>query len=472
MGSTALTKEQKKVQRRETLLESPISRAVTSMAIPSIISSTVMSLYNMADTYFVSDLGTAATAAVGVNNSLMQVVQMAGMAVGVGAASYISRLMGARKDDKASSVLSTAFFSAMGFGLIIMVLGLTFMRQLVDLLGATPESFQYSMDYASYILYAAPFMTTVFVMNHCLRAEGSSTFSMIGMVSGSILNCFLDPIMIRGYFGFPAMGVAGAAAATAISKLVSFIVLISPYVLKHSALRINIKICDFSKETLLEIGRIGLPQLTRSGLLTISGVVTNNFAGGFSTSALAAVSVVNRLMHFIASAIMGFGQGFQTVAGFNWGAKKYDRVNAAIKFANLSSICVSSVLALLAVLFPKQILLVFSKAGDAELLRIGTLSLITRCLVIPLHASVLVTQSLFTSIGRAKEALILSLSRQGFCLIPVVIVLTLVFKVEGLAVSQAVADVLSFVIALPMTLKIMKEMRGMHEEQNAVADNQ
>ena len=418
----------------------------------------------MADTYFVSDLGTAATAAVGVNNSLMQVVQMAGMAIGVGASSYISRLMGAKEDDKASSVLSTAFFSAMGFGLVIMILGLTFMHPLVRFLGATPDSVQYSIDYASYILYAAPFMTTVFVMNHCLRAEGSSTFSMIGMVSGSILNCFLDPIMIRGYFGFPAMGVAGAAAATAVSKLVSFIVLISPYVLKHSALRINIKRIDFSKSTVFEISRIGFPTLTRSGLMTLSGIVTNNLAGDFSTAALAAISVVNRLMHFIASAIKGFGQGFQTVAGFNWGAKRYDRVTKSLKFANFAAIAASSVLAILAIFFPKQILLIFSKEGDAEFLRIGLIALVTRCLVIPLHASVLVTQSLFTAIGRAKEALILSLSRQGFCLIPVVIFVTLVWGVIGLALSQAIADVLSFLIAMPMTLKLTKEMKALNTD--------
>jgi len=464
MGSTTLTREQKNERKRETLLNEPISKAVTSMAIPAIISSTVMSLYNMADTYFVSDLGTAATAAVGVNNSLMQIVQMAGMAIGVGAASYISRLMGAKDDKKASTVLSTAFFSAFAIGLVIMLLGLTFMHPLVSFLGATEESFQFSIDYASYILYAAPFMCTVFVMNHCLRAEGSSTFSMIGMVSGSILNCFLDPIMIKGLFGFPAMGVAGAAAATAVSKLVSFIVLISPYFFKHSLLQLSIKNFKLNKDISTEIGKIGLPQLTRSGLLSLSGIITNNLAGDFSTAALAAISVVNRLMHLIASAIMGFGQGFQTVAGFNWGAKKYDRVNKSIKFANVAAIIASSVLAVLAVLFPHQIIGIFNKSQDPELLRIGTLSLIARCAVIPLHASVLVTQSLFTSIGKAKEALILSLSRQGFCLIPVVIALTLIFKVEGLAVAQAVADVLAFIFATPMTLKLMKQMKQMHEE--------
>lgn len=471
MASRTLTQEEKREKRRETLLNQSIPSAVTLMAVPAVISSCVMSLYNMADTFFVSSLGTAATAAVGVNNSLMQLIQMMGMAIGMGASSYISRLMGAKKDDQASSVLSSVFFLAMALGAVVMTFGLLFTEELVAFLGATEDSIQYSIDYANYILYAAPFMTCVFIMNHCMRAEGSSTFAMLGMVSGSILNCILDPIMIFGYFGCPAMGVAGAAAATAISKIVSFIVLFSQYFFKRSVLNISIKLVSYKRDTMLEIGKIGLPTLTRTGLMTLSGIITNNLAGGFSTSALAAISVVNRIMQFIGSAIIGFGQGFQTVAGFNWGAKRYDRVNASIKFANFAAIVASSCLAIIALLFPEQILTVFSKT-DAQVLSVGKLALMTRCAVIPLHASVLVSQSLFTALGKAKQALILSLLRQGICLIPVLVVVTLVFEVNGLAVSQALSDVLSFCVALPMMLGIMKEVKNLHAETEETAEKE
>ena len=464
MAKQAMTQDERRNARRERLLNEPIPSVVTSMAIPTILSSIVMSLYNLADTFFVSSLGTAATAAVGVNHSLQQLIQMAGSAIGIGASSYISRLLGAREDKKASEVMSTTFFTAFGLGLVVMLLGMSFIEPLVRLLGATEDVVPYSIDYASYILYAAPFMATVFVMNQTLRAEGSAALAAAGTVSGSILNVILDPIFIFTL----DLGVAGAAMATAISKFVSFCILITPYLRHRSLLTLHPKNIHYEKDTVSEVAKIGAPTLIRQGLMMIANVITNNVAGAFSTSALAAISVVNRLMMFLGSAIMGFGHGFQSVAGFNWGAKRYDRVFGAFKFAVSCGIIIVTTLAVIAAIIPQQIIGIFTEA-DAEMMSIGVFSLVIRCIVMPLHAFVMVSQSCFTALGKAKQAAILSLSRQGFCLIPCVAVLPRLFGIYGLGCAQAVADVLSLVISLPMTIKLLKEIRRLSKEYTPAA---
>jgi len=459
MSKKNLSQEERRNLRRERLLNEPIPKVVVSMAIPTIMSSIVMSLYNLADTYFVSSLGSAATAAVGINHSLQQLIQMAGSAIGIGASSYISRLLGAREDEKASQVMSTTFFTAFALGLFVLLVGGIFIEPLVRFMGANDDVVPYSIDYASYILYAAPFMATVFVMNQTLRAEGSATFAALGTISGSILKVILDPIFIFTL----DFGVAGAAMATAISKFVSFCILITPYLRHKSLLTLHYKKITYSRDIVSEVSKIGAPTLIRQGLMMVANIITNNVASAFSTSALAAISVVNRLMMFMGSAIMGFGHGFQSVAGFNWGAKRYDRVYKSFLFAAGCGTAVVSTLALVAAIFPEHLIGLFTEA-DAEMMAIGVFSLTFRCLVMPLHAIVMVSQSCFTALGRAKQAAILSLSRQGFCLIPCVAILPLLFDVKGLGAAQGAADILSFCISFPMTLRLLREVRRMHLE--------
>ena len=227
----------KQERRRTMMLNDPLPSVITKMAVPTIISFLINSIYSLADTYFVSSLGTNATAAVSVNSSLDQLIMMCGSMLALGASSYISRLLGQGDDKKANQVLSTGFFLALAFGLTLTVFGSIFIVPMVRLLGATPTCEQYSVDYATYVLLAAPFMATSFVMNHCLRSEGSASLSMIGMSFGGILNCVLDPIFIFGL----DMGVAGASLATAISKVVSFCILMFPYIFRKSLLRLSIR---------------------------------------------------------------------------------------------------------------------------------------------------------------------------------------------------------------------------------------
>lgn len=453
MNLTAVKKD-RQTARREKMLNEPIHKIIPEMAIPTITTMLIMSLYSMADTFFVSTLGTTATGAVGINFSLMSMIQSIGMSIAVGAGSYISRLLGARRDKEASQVVSTAFFLAIGTGLLIMMLGLIFLRPLVVMMGAKGSVISHSMEYARFILLSAGFISGSFVLNQCLRAEGSATFSMIGMVSGAILNVALDPIFI---FVFD-LGVAGAAIATAISNVVSFCILLYPFIKKHSLLTLSIKNFALKKSILVEISKMGFPTLLRTGLMTVSTVITNNFAGGFSESALAAISVVNRLMMFIGSALIGFGQGFQPVAGYNWGAKRYDRVWKAFWFCSYVGIIGMAVLCTVIYIFAPNLVGIFTKT-DQSIIDIGAFSIRLQCIAMPIHAWVIVVNMLFQALGRAGNAAILSLSRQAICFIPAVIVLSLLFGVWGLAAAQAVADVLSLFIAVPLAVRILKELK-------------
>ena len=287
--------EQRRQDYRKTMmLTESLPKIIIRMAAPSIVSFLITSIYNLADTFFVSSLGTNATAAVSVNASLDQIIMMAGSMLAVGAASYISRLLGARKEERASRVFSVAFFSAMAFGAVVMVLGLAFMHPMVRLLGATDTCEQYAAEYASYVLLAAPFMAANFVMNQCLRAEGSAMLSMIGMGFGGILNCFLDPLFIF----WLDMGVAGASIATAISKLVSFVILIFPYLTRRSLLCLSPRLFRPDGTIVGQIVSVGSSSLFRNSLAVISAIVLNRIAGGISDSVLAGIGVSTKVMMF------------------------------------------------------------------------------------------------------------------------------------------------------------------------------
>ena len=446
-------------QRRTMMLNDPIPSLVFKMAVPTIVAFLINSIYSLADTYFVSSLGTSATAAVSVNASLDQLIMMCGSMLAVGANSYIARLLGSGQDKKASQVLSTAFFLALGIGSVLLIFGSIFMTPMVRLLGATPDCEQYSIDYASYVLMAAPFMACNFVMNQCLRSEGSATLSMIGMGLGGVLNCVLDPIFIFGYFGMPAMGVAGASLATAISKLVSFVVLIFPYLTRRSLLRLSIRNFHFSKDIVGEIVSVGSSSMFRSGLAVVAGILLNNIAGDISDAVLAAIGVTTKIMMFPFSIILGFGSGFQPVAGFNWGAKRYDRVLKSNRFASTVAIIGGLVMAVIIGVFADTIIVLFA-GTDAEMRRIGGLCILLQCVALPIHAWVAVVNMLCAGLGNAKGAFLLATSRQGTCMIPILFPLTWLFAAEGVASVQALADVLTLALAITISIQMIKKIKA------------
>ena len=450
-------------QRTLMMLNEPISRVIPKMAIPTIVAFLINSIYSLADTWFVSSLGTNATAAVTVNASLDQLIMMCGSMLAVGANSYIARLLGQGNEKKASQVLSTAFFGAAAIGMVLMVFGSIFMTPMVRLLGATPTCEKYSVDYASYVLLAAPFMATSFVMNQCLRSEGSATLSMIGMGFGGILNCVLDPIFIMPW-GLN-MGVAGASLATAISKWVSFAILIFPYLTGRSVLRLSPRNFRLSKDILSNIVSVGSSSMFRSGLAVLAGILLNKIAGNISDSVMAGIGVCTKIMMFPFSIILGFGTGFQPVAGFNWGAKRYDRVQESFRYSGKVAVIGALVMCTVVGLLSDFIIVAFAGA-DPEMRKIGNICMISQCIALPIHAWVAVVNMLCAGLGNARGAVILSTSRQGSCFIPILYPLAWLFSSYGVAIVQAVADILSLALAIPIALSMMKKIRQAQAGEN------
>ena len=442
-------------QRSHLMANEPIPSLIIKMSIPTIIAFLITSIYSLADTYFVSNLGESATAAVSVNSSLDQMIMMCGSMLAVGANSYIARLLGQGNEKKASQVLSTAFFLAFGIGATLTIFGSIFMTPMVRLLGATETSERYAIEYATYVLMAAPFMATNFVMNQCLRSEGSATLSMIGMGAGGIINCVLDPIFIFGL----DMGVAGASLATAISKLISFSILIFPYIARRSMLHLSVRNFAFCKDIIYKIVSVGSSSMFRSGLAVVAGILLNNIAGNIGGDALlGGIGVSNKIMMFPFSIILGFCTGFQPVAGFNWGAKRYDRVQEAYRFCSMVAIVGAVILAAALGVFANPIIALFGEGGDQQ--TYGMLCIRLQCLALPVHAWVAVVNMLCAGLGRAKGALALSTARQGTCFIPVLYPLVFLFDAYGIVAVQAVADVLSLAIAIPIVIKVLKDVKA------------
>lgn len=432
----------------------PIPSLVTQMAIPSVIAMLITTIYNLADTYFVNFLSLSAVAAVGVNGSLDQIIMMAGSLFAVGSASYVSRLLGMGRKDKAEEVLSTALFSAFVTGMIIAVLGFIFMKPLVRLLGATPSCEAYAIEYASYVLYAAPFVATNFVMNQVLRAEGSAIRSMFGMAFGGILNCILDPIFIFGL----DLGVAGASIATALSKLVTFCILVYPYVRGKTVLRPSFRKIHYDWTTCKEVVSVGSSSLFRSGFAILAAILLNRSAGLISDACLAAISATTRIMNVPFFTILGFSQGFQPVAGYNWGAKLFDRVRKSYAFSAKVCVLGGAVCGGLLFLFAGPVISLFNSENDPEMLALGMLCIRLQALVLPLHAWTAVVNMLCASMGRGMEALLLATGRQGYCFLPLIFILPPLLGANGVVAVQAVADGLLAVVTVPILIATLRRV--------------
>jgi len=456
---------QQQEKRKTMMLREPVWRVIPKMAIPTIIAFLINSIYSLADTYFVSSLGTNATAAVSVNASLDQLIMMTGSMLAMGANSYIARLLGQGNDKKASQVLSTAFFTAGAFGLLLAIFGTIFMGPMVRLLGATPTCEAYAIEYATYVLLAAPFMSSNFVMNQCLRSEGSATLSMVGMGFGGILNCVLDPIFI---FGFD-MGVAGASLATAISKLVSFGILIFPYITRRSLLHLSVKNIHYSKDIITKVVSVGSSSMFRNGLAVVAGILLNDIAGNISDSVLAGVGVCTKIMMFPFGIILGFGNGFQPVAGFNWGAKRYDRVAQSYRFSSVTALLGGAVMGIALAVFADPIIVLFA-GSDPEMRHIGAICMWTQCLALPIHAWVAMVNMYCVALGNAKGAMLLATARQGSCFLPILHLLAFLFGAYGVASIQAVADVLTLALAFPILFSVKKKVKAALEAQAAPAE--
>ena len=424
--------------QRKKMLETPIPQLVTTLAIPTIISMMVTSIYNMADTFFVSQINTSASGAVGVVFSVMAIIQAVGFTVGMGSGSIVSRLLGQDERAEADRYASSAVLTALALGLLLAVLGLTNLDQLIWLLGSTDTIHPYAVDYARYILLGAPVMTLSFTMNNLLRWQGKANLSVIGLATGGILNMFLDPLFIYVFH----MGIGGAGAATFLSQCVSMGILASFFLFKRSDVRVSPACIARSGKVYLAILRQGMPSFFRQSVMSFATMAMNWNARLYGDAAVAALAIVNKVFNFIQSIVIGFGQGFQPVLGYNYGAKKLDRVKEALVFSLRTCTIILAIGAVLGFLFAPQIVTFFRR--DDLVIEIGTRAFRYQCFTLALSGVLSFSNMLFQSLGKSFRATILAICRQG-AYIPLVFFLSGQFGLTGLELTQATADFVAFV---------------------------
>ncbi|MBE6673532.1 MAG: MATE family efflux transporter [Ruminococcaceae bacterium] len=434
------------------MTQTPIPRLIISLGIPTTISMLITNIYNMADSYFVSQISLSAGGATGVVFGVMAILQAFGFMFGHGAGSKISRLLGQRNTKEASKYASTGFFAGLGCGIIILALGLVFLEPLMRLLGSTDTILPYAKDYGMWILISAPAMTTSCVLNNILRYEGRATLAMIGLTTGGILNIILDPVFI---FVFD-MGISGAGFATALSQYTSFFILISMFLLKKTQSEISIRNVDKGFSVLWDIIVVGLPSFARQGLNSISTMVLNIQAKQFGDVAIAAMSYVGRTSFLVFSVGLGIGQGFQPVSGFNYGAKKYSRVKKGTLFTLGLGMALIGIIAICCSIFAPQIISLFR--NEEAVIEIGSQALRLYCIALIFFPVSVVVTMLFQSIGKSLPALILSSLHGGVLFIPLCLILPRYLDVFGIELAQPISYVVSAIISLPCMIIFLKKL--------------
>lgn len=432
----------------------PVPKLVTSLAVPTIISMLITAFYNIADTYFVGKINTQATAAVGIAFSVMAIIQALGFFFGHGSGNYISRKLGAQDTRSAEKMASTGFFCALIVGAFISFLGLLFITPLSKILGSTSTILPYTEKYLGIVLLGAPFMAASLVLNNQMRFQGNAVYAMIGITVGAVINIGLDPLLM---FTFE-LGISGAAIATVTSQVCSFLLLL---MMEHKGNNIRIRWENFTPtpDMLKEIVQGGTPSLFRQGLSSVATICLNHSAGMYGDAAIAGMSIVTRICAFINSFVIGFGQGFQPVCGFNYGAKIYERVKSGFWFCVRVGSLFLLVCSVVGFILAPEIIETFRK-GDPAVTAIGTNALRWQLISLPLCAWIVLCNMMLQTIRKPIPATILAASRQGMFFIPLIWVLPLFFGLPGVEITPAIADVCSALLAVPLTRKVLLEMNS------------
>ena len=441
------------------MTETPIPRLILGLAAPTILSMLITSIYNLADTFFVGQISTSASGAVGVVSSLMAIIQALGFMLGHGAGSIISRSLGSQNTDAATRFASTSFFTALVLGSVLLAGGLATLPGFMMLLGSTETILPHACAYARYILLAAPIMMASLVMNNILRYEGKASFAMIGLVTGGVLNIVLDPIFMF-VFG---LGTAGAGLATALSQCISFCILLSMFLRGKTVSQFKISAVTRSPAEFGTLLMTGMPSFGRQGLNSIGGMLLNIAARSYGDAAVAGMSIVSRIFLFIISVAIGTGQGLQPVAGFNYGARKYRRVQQACIFTIEASFCFLLVL-LTACWFNAETLIRLFR-DDPEVTAVALPAFRFQCFAMLLQPVIVVGNMLFQSIGKAGRATFLACCRQGVFFIPLILTLPRLFDLFGVEICQPIADVLTFFVTVPFLFPFLHKLVKLDEAE-------
>ena len=443
----------KQSSKMELLGNAPIPKALMAMGIPTMLGMMVNAAYNLVDAYFVGGLGTSQMGAISVVYPLGQVVVGLGLLFGNGASSYLSRLLGKGDTEKANQVASTALYSSITAGAAMIILSMIFLRPILKLLGATDSIMPYAVTYAGIYIISSIFNVFNVTMNNIVTSEGAAKTTMCALMAGAILNIGLDPVFIYVF----DMGVAGAAIATAISQIVSTSVYLVFFLKKKSIYRFEIKDCSFTKEIMSEIFKIGIPTLVFQILTSLSISLVNTRAMAYGDSVIAGMGAVTRIVSMGSLMVFGFIKGFQPIAGYSYGARKFDRLQEAIKISILWSTVSCVIYGLILAIFSEGIISQFTK-DDLEMIQAGTQSLSINGISFILFGFYTVYSSLFLALGKGLAGFILGACRQGICFVPVILILPALWGINGILYVQPIADVLSAIITVLMALHLHKEL--------------
>lgn len=436
----------------------PISKALVSLGIPIMIGMLINALYNLADAYFVSGLGESPMGAISIVFPLGQVVVGLGLMFGNGAASYLSRLLGCEDKNTADTVASTALYSSILIGAILIILTFIFLRPVLMLLGATETIMPYALTYARIYILSCIFNVFNVTMNNIAASEGAAKTTMCALLSGAVINVGLDPLFIYTFH----MGVAGAAIATAISQFISTLVYLSYVLRKKSAFTFSIKSFSPTKQIFAEILKIGIPTLTFQLLTSLSIALINRAANGYGDAVIAGMGAVTRITSMGTLVVFGFLKGFQPIAGFSYGAKNFKRLRQSIKISILWSTVFCIIVGLLMILFSAQIISQFANENE-EMILIGQKSLTGNGFSFFLFGFYTVYSSLFLALGKGTAGFILGACRQGICFLPVILLLPELLGMNGILYAQPIADILSAIVTVFMAMNLHKKLSG--EEQ-------
>ena len=456
-----MTSDDRSALQFRRMTETPIPQLVLSLAAPTILSMLITSIYNLADTFFVGQISTSASGAVGVVSSLMAIIQALGFMLGHGAGTIISRSLGSRDTTAATRFASTSFFTALVFGVVLAVAGLGTLPHFMMLLGSTETILPHACAYARPILIAAPLMISSLVMNNILRYEGKASFAMIGLVTGGVLNIALDPLFMF-VFG---LGTAGAGIATSLSQSISFCILLSMFLRGKTVSQFRLSAVTREAR---DFGRIllgGAPSFGRQGLNSIGGMLLNLAARSYGDAAVAGTSIVSRIFLFIISVAIGVGQGLQPVASFNYGARKYRRVRQAAIFTIEAAFCMLVVLVSLCWVNGDALIRLFR--DDPAVTAVALPAFHYQCLAMLLQPIIVVANMTFQSVGASGRATFLACCRQGVFFIPLILILPRTHGLFGVEICQPIADVLTFLVSLPFLLAFLQQLGRMDDAEQS-----
>ena len=430
------------------LEEAGVASALLKLGIPTMVGMLISALYNAIDAYFVGGLGMSQMGAVSVVFPIVQIIIGLGMMFGAGASSYISRLLGKGDNEQADKTASTSLFSGLLVGAIIIIGIMVFLDQVLTALGSTETILPYARAYAK--IYVTGSIINVFtvMMNNLLTAQGATKFTMKAMLTGSIANVILDPIMIYGM----DLGIEGAAIATVISLCINMALYIGYIAKKKGVLRFSVRNIAPSKTIYAEVLKIGIPVLLFQLLASTAMGSINTAAKPYGDFAVAAMGAVTRIMTVVTYVVFGFLKGFQPFAGYNYGAKKYERLKKSIRLCMIWSTVFCIVAAIVLFIFADPIVSLFGT--DIEMAGIAAKALRLNAVLFITFGFQMVYASLYLAIGKSLVGSVLSLSRQGIFFFPLVMVLPHIMGLTGVVWVQPMADLLTTILTIVFAVRI------------------